>query len=187
MKIMKKLFYRRFSKEECKQIMTIFYEETKVMMKRPQYIIGHALIMGMLFYFLVRAFGPENFREFKWPSIAIIVGATAGTSVFLLGLKIFKMKNSYPMVFFGLWMFAFFLLTGGQRLAVRWEFLLYAFLTLFGVVFCTGSIKEHLIVIPAQAGIQTFKKHLDTCFRRYDKPVECKGGQGWCSYDRDSQ
>ena len=154
MEVMKKIFYRRFSKNEYKQLRTILSEETKVVLKRPQYIIGHVLIIGMLFYFLVMAFGPESFGEFEWPRTAdvvgIVVGTAVGTCIFWLGLKLFKVLKGndlkFAVIFFGFWMIAFGLLTAGQRHSgtrIQWEFAIYAALTFFGWLFCTGSIKEH--------------------------------------------
>jgi len=153
MEVMKKLFYRRFSREEYKQLRTILSEETKVMLKRPQYIIGHIPILGLLFYFLVRAFGPESFGAFEWPrtadAVGIIVGSIVGVCVVWLVLKLFKAKVGYSkfiLVFVGFWMIAFGLFTYGQphsETGIQWEFAIYAALTFFGWLFCTGSIKEH--------------------------------------------
>lgn len=148
-----KLIHRRFTKDEYKQLRTIFSEESKVMMKRPGYIVGNILMIVMLFYFLVCAFDPESLETFERPTIETVIGAVvggiAGTFVYWLLLKRTTPKGSslkLAVVFWGVWMFFFFLFTNGQADSeawVNWEFAIYAAATLFGWLFCTGSIKEH--------------------------------------------
>ncbi len=121
------------------------------MLKRPGYIIGHVLIIGLVFYFLVRAFGPESFEMLEWPKTAnmvgIVVGTGAGVFVVWLILKLSKVKHGYlkfALAFWGLWMLAFGLLTIAQPHSKReWEFAIYAALTFLGWLCCTSSIREH--------------------------------------------
>lgn len=152
MEIIKKLFYRGFSKDEYRQLRSIFSEESKVVRKRPQYIIGHILIIGLLFYFLVRAFGPASFGALEWPGAADVVGVVVGTAVgtcifYLLFKKLSKVKGGYlkfVVVFWALWMLVFGLLTTAQPHSEReWEFAIYAVLMFFGWLCCTASIMEH--------------------------------------------
>lgn len=153
--MIRKLFYRRFSKEESKQIKEIFFEESKVMIKRPGHIAGSVLLVGLLFYFLIRAFGPASFKAFEWPKtgdiVGIFVGAGVGTLVFWLLVKLFikwfKFKLvslKFMVVFYFFWMLVFGLLTTAQpESEMRWEFAIYAGLALFGWLFCMESIKRH--------------------------------------------
>lgn len=152
MKIINKLFYRGFSRDEYRQLRTIFSEESKVVRKRPQYIIGHILIIGLLLYFLVRAFGPVSLGALEWPSAADVLGVVIGTAVgtcifYLLFKKLSKVKGGYlrfVVVFWALWMLVFGLLTTAQPHSEReWEFAVYAVLIFFGWLCCTASIMEY--------------------------------------------
>jgi len=150
-----KLFFRRFSRAEYKQIKEMLFEETKVMIKRPGYIAGDVLLGGLLFYFLVRAFGPASFKAFEWPKTGdiagIFVGTGVGVIVFWLLLKLFIKRFKFKIVslkfmvvFWFFWMLVFGLLTTAQpESEMRWEFAIYAGLVLFGWLFCMGSIKRH--------------------------------------------
>jgi positive regulator of sigma E activity len=63
MELMHKLFFRRFSAEEYKQLIEIHIEETKQLRKRVQFIVGLVLLIGLFLYFSFRAI---LFEGFKW-------------------------------------------------------------------------------------------------------------------------
>ncbi|UCE99678.1 MAG: hypothetical protein JSV82_01020 [Planctomycetota bacterium] len=157
MKLIKRLVYGRFSKAEYKQLSKILSEETEVLLNRPQYIIGNLIIAGLIFYFIARAFSPDTYA---WPSIAHIVkavpiatvGSAIGVFATWLIFKLFKVKELFPKGFISFlllpllfFMTLFVLLVHGQNdSAVKWEFLLYAMLTLIGWLCCCNSIKKCL-------------------------------------------
>jgi len=157
MHLFRKLLYGRFSKDEYKQLSKILSEETEVLLNRPQYIIGNLIIAGLIFFFIARAFSPDTY---EWPSIAhtlkaVPIAAVSGAiGVFATWLifKLFKVKELFPKGFIPFlllpllfFMTFFVLLVYGQiPSTVKWEFLLYAMLTLIGWLCCCNSIKEYL-------------------------------------------
>jgi hypothetical protein len=157
MSLIGKLLYGRFSKDEYKQLSKILSEETEVLLKRPQYIIGNLIIAGLIFFFIARAFSPDTY---EWPNTTHIlkavliaaVGAPLGVFVAWLIFRLFKVKEFFPKGFIPFlllpllfFMTLFVLLVYGQNdSAVKWEFLVYALLTLIGWLCCCNSIKECL-------------------------------------------
>ena len=100
MELINKLLYRRFSKEQYKQIHKIFSQENKILLKRPTYITGNIITGALVFYFLFRAIWPETFH---WPKTADIIGITFGTAagvlaVYLL-LKLLKAQMANLKLF----------------------------------------------------------------------------------------
>ena len=79
------LVHGRVSIEEYRQIRTIFFQESRSLLKRPQYIIGHILIVGSIFYFACRAFMPETFERPDTNEVVRIALASA-VGVFVLWL-----------------------------------------------------------------------------------------------------
>ncbi|MHC4126539.1 MAG: hypothetical protein ACYSRR_08845 [Planctomycetota bacterium] len=157
MKLIKRLLYGRFSKDEYKQLSKILSEENVILLNRPQYIIGNLIIAGLIFYFLARAFSPDTY---EWPKIAHIlkavpiaaVGTAVGVFAMWMIFKLFRIKEIFPKGFIPFFllpllfvMTLFVLLVHGQITStVKWEFLLYAMLTLIGWLCCCNSIKECL-------------------------------------------
>ena len=74
-KLSKSLQNKRILSEENKQFAEVCSEETKILRKRPQFIVGVVLLGSLMFYFLIRASIPENF---EWPSLANVVGVVGG-------------------------------------------------------------------------------------------------------------
>ena len=147
MKLINKLLYKRFSKDEYKQLREIISEETKVLLKRPQYIIGNIMMAGLVFYFMVRAFGNE---VFEWPKtgdiVGVILGVCAGALViWLISVRLLRFKFSKLFwAFWVLWMVPFLLIITAQPSSeTKWSYLIYAALTLVGWLCSCGSIKEH--------------------------------------------
>ena len=132
MGIIRKSFARRFTKEEYKQLRKILAEQTRVFRKRPQYIIGNLLLVGLMFYFFFRGFGGN-----------LLNGSAVGCGVALLFMKAKDCKKTiaffimFPVMFF-------FLRISGRSDTWNWEYLLYAALVLMGFMCSTNSIKEHL-------------------------------------------
>jgi hypothetical protein len=146
MKVVDKLLYRRYSKEDYKELRAILGEETRVMLRRPQYIIGHILILGLVCYFLVRAFVPARFQ---WPEtrtiVMLVVGAGVGVFVAYLMHILLKVQKGmkFAPIFWGIWILLFFLLTEGAEGETRWEYVMYFVVAFVGWMCCTASIKEH--------------------------------------------
>jgi len=133
----RKLFYNKFSREE------------QVLVKRPQYILGSIILLGLFFYFWVRAFGPD---VFEWPPIKDVISIIAGgcISVFIMWLlfRAFGVRSKsmlFLLVFAAAWTTIFGLLTIGQkRSSINWEYLVWAILIFLGWILCSNSIKGHL-------------------------------------------
>lgn len=147
MELINKLLYRRFSKDEYKQLREILGEETKIFRRRPQFIIGHILMFGLMFYFLVRAFIPESFQLPKTGDmVGVVFGAAVGVFVGWLIFKLLKAKGPPPKIFLPFMFFwiVFCLMTIIQPSSqTKWEYFIYSILTLSGWLCCCGSIKEH--------------------------------------------
>ena len=157
MSLIRKLLYGRFSKDEHKQLSKILSQETAALLNRPQYIIGNLTIAGLIFFFLARAFSPDTY---EWPSIAhtlkavpiAAVSAAGGAFATWLIFKLLKVKELFPRSFVPFlllpllfFMALFVLLVYGQITStVKWEFLVYAMLTLIGWLCCCNSIKKYL-------------------------------------------
>lgn len=149
MKVIDKLLYRRFTKDEYKELKEMLAEEEKMLMKRPGYITGNILMLGLFLYFVARAFGPENY---KWPDtgdvVGVVVGVCFGGFVFWLLLKRWKARSAsmtFMVGFWCVWMVLFGLLTTGQEGSrTHWDFVSYASLTFFGWMLSCNSVKEHL-------------------------------------------
>ncbi len=75
MELMHKLFFRRFSTEKFKQFREIYLEESKQLRKRVQFIVG------LMFYFLLRAFG---FKDLQWPSTGAVVACIKTAKITVL-------------------------------------------------------------------------------------------------------
>ena len=109
MKLLKKLLYRRFSKEEYKELQKILVQENKALLRRPQYIIGNIIAVVMIFYFMIRGFGVEDFSWLSARSaVGAIIGVLSGLIVMFLILKFSKIGFKsvlWPSAFFTIWMF----------------------------------------------------------------------------------
>ena len=141
------LVHGRVSIEEYRQLRAIFLQESRSLLKRPQYIIGHILIIGSLFYFMCRAFMPETF---EWPDtnevIRVALASAAGVFVLWLVLKMLKFKSVFARVFlpiWGAWMM-FFGVTRQGALEITWEYIIYAVAVFVGWLCCCNSIKGHM-------------------------------------------
>ena len=141
------LVHGRVSIEEYRRLRAIFFQESRSLLKRPQYIIGHILIIGSIFYFMCRAFIPETF---EWPDtsevVRIAVAAIVGVFVLWLVLRLFKFKSVFAKVFlpiWGAWMM-FFGITRQGALEIQWEYIIYAVVVFVGWLCCCNSIKGHL-------------------------------------------
>lgn len=141
--------YSQLSKEDRNKLRNILSEEEKSLLKRPQYIIGNIIIIGLILYFLFKGLG---YKVSQLPNVSVmisdIVGLAVALSVIWLLNKWFKFFKNIVifMVIWGIWMSVWNLLTSAHSgpTIIKWEYLVYAILILFGWVCSCGSIKEHL-------------------------------------------
>ncbi len=63
-------FKKRFSIEEYKELYRILAKQTKIFCKRPQYIIGHIFLFGIVLYFLVSGF---RSRPTDWQNVGFAI------------------------------------------------------------------------------------------------------------------
>lgn len=141
------LVHGRVSMEEYRQIRAIFFQESRSLLRKPQYIIGHVLIIASIFYFTCRAFMPETF---EWPDTSEVVriafAAIIGVFVLWLVLRLLKFKSVFAKVFlpiWGAWMM-FFGITRQGPLEITWEYIIYAVVVFAGWLCCSNSIKNYM-------------------------------------------
>ena len=148
MELMHKLFFRRFSAEEYKQLREIHIEETKGLRKRVQFIVGLILLMGLALYFLFRANG---FKGLHWPStrevVAIVAGVAAGIFTAWILLRWFKVnklfKTCFPLLF-GVYFLTFQVLrVASSSRAFEWEYLAYMLIVTTAFICVNDSIREY--------------------------------------------
>lgn len=150
MELINKLLYRRFSKEEYKQILKILSAETRVLLKRPQYIIGNFILAGLVIYFVGMAFGTWNLQGMSSENITILIfGFLGGGFVSWLLIKRKPQKVYYSFLGFWIdlifwWVIILIIVIREPGAQINWMYLIYAVLTFLGWGCSCNSIKEHL-------------------------------------------
>ena len=142
------MFKKRFTKEERKKLNDILAIESMQIMKRPIFIVGMVIMMGLIMYFLLRGLGYSQFGLPKTGDmVSTVVGLGAGILTVWLLCKWLKMKNLlWFIIFWGVWMLIFGLSTAGQESGrIQWEYLIYAALAFFGYVSAICETKDHFI------------------------------------------
>jgi hypothetical protein len=144
MNIIHKLFFRRFSEEDYKQLVEIHKKETIALKKRPQFIAGLVLWGGLIFYFWFRAFMPSGWNMPKAGDIAGIVGGSAfmATIIWLLGKYVFKTSVKTFILFFIPLMFPMQIILL-QENTFNVEYFVYTIVGLFAFIFINDSIRKY--------------------------------------------
>jgi len=141
------LVHGRVSIEDYRQLRAIFFQESRSLLKRPQYIVGHILIIGIMFYFMCKAFMPETFERPQMNEVVRVAFASAvGVFVLWLVLRLLKFKSIFGKVFLPIWgaWIMFFGITRQEALEINWEYIIYAVVIFAGWLCCCNSIKGHM-------------------------------------------
>jgi hypothetical protein len=140
MELVHKLFFRRFSAEEYKQLKEIHIEETKQLRKRVQFIVGLILLSGLMFYFFFRAFGIAINMVLL---LACIGGIIAGVFTVWLLSRWFKLNKVF-VIFIIVQCIILPIVTSsrGSR-EFEWEYLVYTMIILVGFISLNDSIREY--------------------------------------------
>ena len=140
--------YKSLSKEQRKQLLSLYNEESMKLLKRPMYCIGNFVIAAMIFYFLFTGLG---YTVSQLPMVSDILGSIIGLAVVLLVIwlinKWLKLKknNILFFIFWGIWMFIWFLLKSthvGPKV-ISYEYLIYAVLVFVSWLCCGDSMLKY--------------------------------------------
>lgn len=144
MDFMHKLFFRRFSEEEYRQLIEIHKKETIALRKRPQFIAGLVLSSGLMLYFWFRTYMPTEWSMPKAGVIAGIVGgAAAGTITIWLLCKYVSKTSSKTFILFFIPVMFFMLLIMAQKHTFNVEYFIYVIVSMFAFIFNNDSIRKY--------------------------------------------
>jgi len=138
------MFKKRFTKEERKELREIVTKEGKEIMKRPMYLMGFNIMLGLMVYFSWRGHGAN---QLKWPTVndaiwSAIAILTVGLVFWLIGII---KKTGWPIFFMLFWIFIIFICTLQMFDSLQGEYYVYAILVGLGWLCNEAAIKKHFV------------------------------------------